>query len=51
MHDVLGADYLAAECRTDTLVAETDAKHRNFSGKLLQQRHANSGFMRGTWAG
>src|SRR5882762_1099045 len=45
------ANDFAAECRADGLMTEAYAKDRELSGQAANQVDANSGILRGAWAG
>src|SRR5579859_7327977 len=47
VHQPRSAHDPAAERLTDTLMTQADAEHRNFTGKLAQQRDGNARFGRG----
>src|SRR5438309_2216238 len=49
MHQVLGANHLASECRADGLVSQADAQDWHFSCQLANQLDADAGLTRCTW--
>src|SRR5579871_392079 len=42
MHDAVVADDLAAESRTDALMAQADTQDRDLPGEALNERHAHA---------
>ena len=51
VHQVRGANDLAAKSRADGLMSEADSEDRHLSRKMLDQLNADSGVLRGAGAG
>jgi len=46
MHETCCRDHLAAESLGDGLMPQTNTQNRNLSGKLMNDRHGDSGCIR-----
>ena len=51
MHDVTGADHIAAKGLADGLMAQADTQNRQFAGEVLDHFDRDAGFGRGARTG